>query len=91
MFEKSVKFIKNYYLWWSYIFYFIYLFFYCYVYSYGQFLILAFYGFYKKSDVKEFVKIYMEFLSLGGLKSFKELVFMFGFDIDSKEFWEIGM
>lgn len=50
-----------------------------------------FYGFYKKSDVKEFVKIYMEFLSLGGLKSFKELVFMFGFDIDSKEFWEIGM
>ncbi len=48
-------------------------------------------GFIKKSDAKEFVKTYTEFLSLGGSKSPKELVSMFGFDIDSKEFWEIGM
>ncbi|WP_139547342.1 M3 family oligoendopeptidase [Helicobacter pylori] len=91
MFEKSVKLTKNYHLWWSYIPHFIHSPFYCYAYSYGQLLTLALYGLYKKSDAKEFVKTYTEFLSLGGSKSPKELVSMFGFDIDSKEFWEIGI
>ncbi len=91
MFEKSVKLTKNYHLWWSYIPHFIHSPFYCYAYSYGQLLTLALYGLYKKSDAKSFVKTYTEFLSLGGSKSPKELVSMFGFDIDSKEFWEIGM
>ncbi|AFI06198.1 M3 family oligoendopeptidase [Helicobacter cetorum] len=91
MFERSVKLTKNYHLWWSYIPHFIHSPFYCYAYSYGQLLTLALYGLYKKSDTKTFVKTYTEFLSLGGSKSPKELVAMFGFDIDSKEFWEIGM
>ncbi|WP_104714253.1 M3 family oligoendopeptidase [Helicobacter cetorum] len=91
MFKDSVKLTKNYRSWWSYIPHFIHTPFYCYAYSYGQLLTLALYGLYKRSDSKKFIKTYTEFLSLGGSKSPRELVLMFGFDIDSKEFWEIGM
>ncbi|WP_104748774.1 M3 family oligoendopeptidase [Helicobacter cetorum] len=91
MFKDSVKLTKNYRSWWSYIPHFVHTPFYCYAYSYGQLLTLALYGLYKRSDSKKFIKTYTEFLSLGGSKSPRELVLMFDFDIDSKEFWEIGM
>ncbi|BCD47841.1 Oligoendopeptidase F PepF [Helicobacter suis] len=95
MFGKSVKLSKNYARWWSYIPHFIHSPFYCYSYSYGQLLVLALFGLYRKkkttAEKQEFVDTYTTFLSKGGSVSPEELVGMFGFDITDKEFWKIGM
>jgi len=91
MFGKSVKLSKNYEMWWSYIPHFIHSPFYCYSYSYGQLLVLALYGLYKSGKCENFIEIYTAFLSAGGSKSPKELISKFGFDIDDKEFWKIGI
>ena len=91
MFGKSVTLSPDYALWWSYIPHFIHSPFYCYAYSYGQLLVLALYGLYKKSDKAQFVKNYTSFLSAGGSQSPKELIATFGFDIDDVAFWELGI
>ncbi|MDD6055504.1 MAG: M3 family oligoendopeptidase [Helicobacteraceae bacterium] len=90
MFGKSVILSENYAHWWSYIPHFIHTPFYCYAYSYGQLLVLALFGVYRKMGA-EFVAKYEEFLSLGGSKSPKELVGIFGLSLESSDFWEIGM
>lgn len=92
MFGKSVKLTQNYSSWWSYIPHFIHSPFYCYAYSYGQLLVLALFGIYKKSeDRSEFTKKYIDFLSSGGSRSPRDLVLDFGFDIENPDFWEVGM
>jgi len=91
MFGSSVKLTNDYKLWWSYIPHFIHSPFYCYAYSYGQLLVLALYGLYKSGTCKDFTGKYQEFLRAGGSKSPKELVGLFGFDIEDKSFWEIGI
>ncbi len=92
MFGSSLKLSKNYARWWSYIPHFIHSPFYCYAYSYGQLLVLALFGLYKNSNDKaSFVSTYIDFLSAGGSKSPRELISAFGFDINTAEFWEIGM
>lgn len=90
MFGKSVILSENYAHWWSYIPHFIHTPFYCYAYSYGQLLVFALYGVYRREG-KSFVEKYEKFLSLGGSKSPKELVAIFGLDIESSDFWDIGM
>ncbi len=90
MFGDSLKLTKNYALWWSYIPHFIHSPFYCYAYSYGQLLSLALFGLYKQNK-KDFVPKYTEFLSSGGSKSPKDLVAIFGFDIESSAFWANGI
>ncbi len=90
MFGKSLTLSENYKMWWSYIPHFIHSPFYCYAYSYGQLLVLALYGLYK-SGFPNFEEIYLKFLSSGGSKSPKELIGEFGFDIESSDFWEIGI
>lgn len=90
MFKCSLKLTKNYALWWSYIPHFIHSPFYCYAYSYGQLLSLTLFGLYK-SGSKDFVNKYSEFLSSGGSKSPKDLVGIFGFDIEDNKFWEYGI
>lgn len=95
MFGKSVTLSKNYDGWWCYIPHFVHSPFYCYAYSYGQLLVLALFGLYKsQSSAKgreQFIRKYIEFLSLGGSKSPKDLIRSFGFNIESDEFWLIGM
>lgn len=95
MFGKSIKLTKKYDYWWSYIPHFIHSPFYCYAYSYGQLLVLALYGLYKraKQDGKkeEFVKKYIDFLSMGGSRSPSDLIKEFGFDVENEDFWLIGM
>jgi len=91
MFGKSITLSKDYALWWSYIPHFIHSPFYCYAYSYGQLLVLALYGLYKKSDKAEFVQNYTSFLSAGGSQSPKELIQKFGFDIEDEHFWQLGI
>ncbi|MBD5164856.1 M3 family oligoendopeptidase [Helicobacter sp.] len=90
MFGKSVILTSNYRLWWSYIPHFIHTPFYCYAYSYGQLLVFALFGVYRLKP-SEFVAKYEEFLSLGGSKSPKDLVGIFGLDIESDDFWQIGI
>lgn len=90
MFGDSLKLTKNYALWWSYIPHFIHSPFYCYAYSYGQLLSLALFGLYKQNK-KDFVPKYTQFLSAGGSKSPKDLVKIFGFDIEDSAFWEVGI
>ncbi len=91
MFGESVELSKNYALWWSYIPHFIHSPFYCYAYAYAQLLVLALYGLYKSNACSNFKELYIKMLSLGGSVSPKELVGMFGFDIEDKSFWEIGI
>lgn len=90
MFGDSVELSENYALWWSYIPHFIHTPFYCYAYSYGQLLVLALFGLYKREGAS-FVPKYLEFLSSGGSRAPHELVGLFGFDIESADFWEIGL
>ncbi|WP_169777280.1 M3 family oligoendopeptidase [Campylobacter mucosalis] len=91
MFGKSVTLNEYYKIWWSYIPHFIHTPFYCYAYSYAQLLVLALFGLYKSKKCENFVEIYTNFLSSGGSKSPKELVGLFGFDIDDEKFWNIGL
>lgn len=91
MFGNSVKLNEYYKIWWSYIPHFIHTPFYCYAYSYAQLLVLALFGLYKSGKNDKFVEIYTQFLSSGGSKSPAELVAMFGFDINSPEFWQVGL
>jgi oligoendopeptidase F len=91
MFGKSITLSSNYHVWWSYIPHFIHSPFYCYAYSYGQLLVLALYGLYKRSDKAQFVQNYTSFLSAGGSQSPKELVKKFGFDIEDEHFWQLGI
>lgn len=91
MFGNSVRLGKNYHIWWSYIPHFIHSPFYCYAYSYAQLLVLALYGLYKEQKDDKFVEKFVRFLSLGGSKSPKELVGIFGFNIEDEAFWQIGL
>ena len=91
MFGESVKLSPHYRLWWSYIPHFIHTPFYCYAYAYAQLLVLALYGLYKSGECKDFKARYLQMLSLGGSKSPKELVGLFGFDIEDKNFWQLGV
>ena len=91
MFGRSVALNDYYKIWWSYIPHFIHTPFYCYAYSYAQLLVLAIFGLYKSGKCENFVRIYTEFLSAGGSRSPKELVGMFGFDIEDAAFWQIGI
>ena len=95
MFGDSLKLTKNYASWWCYIPHFIHSPFYCYAYSYGQLLVLALFGLYKRAQTpkerQKFIKTYTEFLSLGGSQSPRKLVKKFGFDIEDGAFWDIGI
>lgn len=90
MFGKSVVLTQNYSCWWSYIPHFIHTPFYCYAYSYGQLLVMALFGVYRKEG-QDFVNKYEKFLSLGGSQSPRELVGIFGLDIEDDDFWKIGI
>jgi oligoendopeptidase F len=91
MFGQSVTLTKQYAMWWSYIPHFIHSPFYCYAYSYGQLLVLALYGLYKSGQCEDFISRYTAFLCAGGSKSPKELVELFGFDVEDEAFWQIGL
>ena len=90
MFGSSVELTENYSYWWSYIPHFIHTPFYCYAYSYGQLLVLSLYALYKESG-EAFIPKYKQFLSSGGSRSPKELISVFGFDIEDSAFWELGI
>ena len=90
MFGESLILTENYKLWWSYIPHFIHSPFYCYSYSYAQILVVSIFGLYK-NGFANFTTEYKNFLASGGSKSPKEQISKFNYDIDKKEFWEIGV
>ena len=68
--------------------------FYCYAYSFGQLLVLALYGMYKRSASEgggaAFVPKYTALLESGGSLAPRELMKLVGVDIDDPEFWQVG-
>ncbi|CZE47035.1 M3 family oligoendopeptidase [Campylobacter geochelonis] len=91
MFGDSLVLNDYYKIWWSYIPHFIHTPFYCYAYAYAQLLVLALFGLYKSGKCENFVQIYTEFLALGGSVCPRDMVAKFNLDINSREFWQIGL
>ncbi|MFT5700644.1 MAG: oligoendopeptidase F [Desulforhopalus sp.] len=90
MFGDSVTLGEDYGIWWSYIPHFLSTPGYVYSYAFGELLVLALYGLYKKEG-EGFVQKYMELLSAGGSLSPYTLMEPFGIDLDDPTFWQGGL
>lgn len=90
MFGDSVTLREDYGIWWSYIPHFLSTPGYVYSYAFGELLVLALYGLYKKEG-ESFVQKYMELLSAGGSLSPYTLMEPFGIDLDDPNFWQGGL
>lgn len=90
MFGNSVRLREDYGIWWSYIPHFLSTPGYVYSYAFGELLVLALYGRYKKEG-ESFVKKYMDLLSAGGSLSPYTLMEPFGIDLDDPGFWQGGL
>lgn len=64
--------------------------FYCYSYAFGNLLSLALFSQYKRGD-RDFVTKYEKLLSSGGSKTPYHALKDFGFDIESREFYKLGL
>ncbi|MBK8837012.1 MAG: M3 family oligoendopeptidase [Anaerolineae bacterium] len=80
---------SGYELGWSYIPHFISTPFYCYAYSFGELLVQALYGMYRREG-ETFVGRYAAFLATGGSQSPSEQVSSMGFDMGDPDFWQVG-
>jgi oligoendopeptidase F len=74
---------------WSYIPHFIGTPFYCYAYSFGELLVQALYGMYRREGAP-FVPRYAAFLATGGSQSPRDQVRAMGFDMADPDFWQVG-
>ncbi|MCX6018425.1 MAG: M3 family oligoendopeptidase [Chloroflexi bacterium] len=74
---------------WSYIPHFINTPFYCYAYSFGELLVKALYGMYRRDGAK-FIPKYKALLASGGSRTPREQTRAIGVDINSEAFWQIG-
>ncbi len=90
MFGDSINLSDDYGLWWSYIPHFLSTPGYVYSYAFGELLVLALYGIYRREG-QDFVEKYIELLSAGGSRSPYELMQPFGIDLNSPEFWHTGL
>ena len=90
LYGDSVTLSPEYDLWWCYIPHFLHSPGYVYAYAFGELLVLALYELYQQGK-PGFEDTYIELLSAGGSKKPEELVGMFGFDIQSPEFWNQGI
>ncbi|NCP84731.1 MAG: M3 family oligoendopeptidase [Bacteroidetes bacterium] len=90
LYGDSVTLSPEYDLWWCYIPHFLHSPGYVYAYAFGELLVLALYELYQQGK-PGFEDTYVELLSAGGSKKPEELVGMFGFDIQSPEFWKQGI
>jgi oligoendopeptidase F len=90
MFGDSVTMSDDYGIWWSYIPHFLSTPGYVYSYAFGELLVLALYGIYRKEG-DTFVAQYVDLLSAGGSASPYELVQPFGLDLNDPKFWQQGL
>jgi oligoendopeptidase F len=86
----AVNMTKGYEWGWSYIPHFINTPFYCYAYAFGQLLVLALYGMYRREGAQLFVPRYKKLLASGGSETLREQTKAIGVDIHSAAFWQIG-
>jgi len=91
---KNVNLTAGYERGWSYIPHFINTPFYCYAYAFGELLVLALYGMYRRAKAdgtaEEFKRNYTAMLSAASSKSPADLVAMMGIDIHDASFWQVG-
>ncbi len=85
----AVTMTKGYEWGWSYIPHFINTPFYCYAYSFGQLLVLALYGKYRREG-ESFVPKYKALLESGGSLSPRDQMQLVGVDIADPSFWQVG-
>jgi len=90
MFGDTVHLNADYGLWWSYIPHFLSTPGYVYSYAFGELLVLALYGIYRREGAS-FIDKYLDLLAAGGSHSPYELLQPFGIDLDSPEFWQTGL
>ncbi len=90
MFGDSVVLSENYGIWWSYIPHFLHTPGYVYSYAFGELLVLALYGLYKKEG-EPFVAKYLELLAAGGSRTPYDLLQPFGVNPDDPGFWNNGL
>jgi oligoendopeptidase F len=90
MHGNAVELTEGYAWWWLYIGHFIHAPFYCYAYAFGELLVLALVQKYKQEG-EEFVPRYVELLAAGGSDSPDRLLARLGVDVNSPEFWELGL
>lgn len=75
---------------WSYIPHFINVPFYCYAYAFGELLVLALYGMYRREGASAFTPKYAELLASGGSQSPKDQLAAISIDIHDAAFWQVG-
>jgi oligoendopeptidase F len=85
----AVNLTRGYEWGWSYIPHFINSPFYCYAYSFGELLVLALYGKYRR-DGGAFVPQYRELLESGGSMAPRDQLALVGIDINDTAFWQVG-
>lgn len=90
MFGDSVTLTEDYGIWWSYIPHFLHTPGYVYSYAFGELLVLALYSIYKKEGA-EFTSKYLALLAAGGSESPYVLLKPFGIDLNSPQFWQLGL
>jgi oligoendopeptidase F len=90
MFGDSVHLRDDYAIWWSYIPHFLSTPGYVYSYAFGELLVLALYGIYRKEG-ETFVGKYFDLLSAGGSASPYDLLQPFAIELDSPDFWQTGL
>lgn len=85
----ALNMTKGYEWGWSYIPHFINTPFYCYAYSFGELLVLALYGMFRREGAS-FVPKYRNLLTSGGSASPAEQMAAIGIDIRDAAFWQVG-
>ncbi len=90
MFGDSVELRDDYRTWWSYIPHFLSTPGYVYSYAFGELLVLALYGIYKKSG-SDFTEKYLALLNAGGSDTPYRLLEPFGIDLNDQSFWLQGL
>ena len=90
MFGDSVTMTGDYAVWWSYIPHFLSTPGYVYSYAFGELLVLALYGLYRKEG-KSFAPKYLDLLAAGGSETPYRLLQPFGVDPTDPAFWQGGL
>ena len=87
---KAFEYEDSYKYYWSYIPHFIHSPFYVYAYAFGDGMVNALYSTYQ-SGMVGFQDKYLEMLSAGGSKNYKDLLSPFNLDVSQKNFWRKGV
>jgi oligoendopeptidase F len=90
LYGDAVKLTDGYRWWWAYIPHFVHTPFYCYAYGFGELLVLALYGLYRREG-ESFVPMYLDLLAAGGSDTPAALLRPFGMDISDPSFWNLGL